>query len=266
MSDLTPTSNATRPTTKLPPRPSKSSNASSSPSVTGTPVHTIQIPKDCIVNSPPEENLQKYKSYSRVQTRQRAFRHCHRCLCASLCLVLLTVVLIMAILYFIYHPKAPTYTLTSLTISGFDPLSSSALTPLSPSINATLQTGNPNKRISILYQTGGSISAYYDTVNLCQGEWPEFRQSPHNVTVFETDLTGSGVLLTSVTRDAILKAEDNNKVPLKVNAKVPVKIKLGVVTSWRIVVRVSCYVIVDSLNGTAAVLSRKCHANTHYLW
>lgn len=266
MSDSIPTSNGSTHTSHLPPRPPPRSNPSSSSSVTATPVHTIQIPKDHVIKSPLEENVKKYKSYSRVQMRKRALRRCNRCLCAGLCLAILTVILIMAILYFIYRPKAPTYTLTSLSISGFGPLSSSALTPFNPSINALLQTSNPNKRISILYQTGGTISAYYDKVNLCQGEWPAFRQLPRNVTVFETDLTGSDVLLTAVTRGAILKAKDDNKVPLMVDAKVPVKIKFGVVTSWRITVKVSCDVIVDSLNGTATVLSRSCHVNTHYLW
>jgi Late embryogenesis abundant protein len=242
------------------------SNPTSSSSVTAAPVHTMQIPKDYVIKSPPDENVRKHASYSRAQMRRRALRHCNRCLCAGLCLVILTVVVILAIMYFIYRPKALTYTLTSITISGFGPLSSSGLTPLNPSINASLQTGNPNKRISILYQMGGSISTYYDEVNLCQGEWPAFRQPPHNVTILEMDLMGSGVLLTSVTHDAILKAEDDNKVPLTVNVKVPVKIKFGVVTSWQITVKLSCDVIVDSLNGTATVLSRTCHANTHYLW
>jgi Late embryogenesis abundant protein len=266
MSDSIPTPNSITRTNQLPPRPPPRSNQSPSSSATAGSVHTLQIPKDYVIKSPSEENMKKYMSYSRIQMRRRVLRHCNRCLCAGLCLAILTVIVILAIMYFIYRPKAPTYTLDSLTISGFDLLSSSGLTPLNPTINASLQTGNPNKRILILYQTGGSISTYYDKVNLCQGEWPAFRQPPGNVTIFEVDLMGSGVLLTSVTRDAILKAEDYDKVPLTVNAKVPVKIKFGIVTSWQITVKVSCDVIVDSLNGTANILSRTCHANTHYLW
>ncbi|KAF3327251.1 Protein YLS9 [Carex littledalei] len=263
MSDSTPTSIGTTKTNQVTPLAPLSSNQSSYPV---TPVHTIQIPREYVMKSPPEANFAKYASYSRIQMRQRVFRRCHRSLCAGVCLLILTIIVIMTIVYFIYRPKAPTYALTALTISGFEPLSSSALTPLSPSITASLQTGNPNKRISILYQTGGSVSAYYDTVHLCQGEWPAFRQPPRNVTVFKMDLTGSGVLLTSVDRSAILKDVDVNKVPLTVKAKVPVKIKFGMVTSWPILVRLSCDVIVDSLNGTATVLSRACHVDTHYLW
>jgi hypothetical protein len=269
MADPIKSSQKTKQTHPLPPLPEyANSRASRSSNFTDNPqVCMLQIPRDHVLKVPSDEIRQRYRSYTKYKPIQRRIRHVFcRCLCASICLLVLILVAIGCVFYFCFRPKAPTYTLTSLSISGFENLLNSTVTPLNPSIIATVQTENPNKRISILYQTGGLVSLRHDQVYLCEGDWPSFRQGPRNVTVFATNLTGSGVLLTALNRDELVKDQINGTVPLTVNAKVPVKIKFSFLTSWLIRVKVSCDVMVSSLTGKAAILSKTCHITTHYLW
>ncbi|KAJ3681022.1 hypothetical protein LUZ60_015511 [Juncus effusus] len=241
--------------------------SSPTPTADTTLIHSIQFPRDYVIKSPPREHYVKLSTYSRTRPRRRRIlQHCQRIICASICTIILVLILLAIIVYATFRPKPPSYSLTSLSISGFDPLLSSPFTPLNPYINARLRTENPNKRISVVYQTGGSISVSFDKVELCNGDWPAWVQKPGNTTQFETDLNGSGILLTSSTRNEILTAENNSLVPLTMDAKFPVKIKYKFVRSWSVTVKVSCDVKVDSLNTTANVISKKCHVNTHYLW
>ncbi|KAJ1688987.1 hypothetical protein LUZ63_013142 [Rhynchospora breviuscula] len=243
---------------------SHSPSTSSSGSV---PVYMLQFPRDHVLKMPSEDVQQQYKNYTKYKPIQRRIqRGCCHCLCTSICLIVILLVTVGCILYFGFRPKAPTYSLTNLSISGFEPLLTSSVTPIDPSIVATVKTENPNKKLSILYQTNGIVSVYFDSTYLCSGDWPSFRQGPQNVTIFETNLTGSGILLTALNRDSIVKAETNGSVPLTVYAKVPVKLKFSFITSWVITVRVTCDVAVTTLTSKAAILSKKCHIKTHYLW
>lgn len=252
----------------MPPIPQNEKSCTSDGSSTENPaVYMLQFPRDHVLKVPSEENRHRYKNYAKYKPIQRHFqRGCCRCLCASICLLMLLLVAVGCTFYFFFRPKAPTYTLTDLSISGFKPLLNSSVTSLNPSIVAMVQTENPNTRILILYQTGGSVSINFDQVHLCEGDWPVFRQGPRNVTVFETNLTGSGVLLTASNRDELVKDQINGSVPLRVYAEIPVKIKFSLITSWLITVDVSCNVSVSGLTAKAAVLSKTCHIKTDYLW
>lgn len=269
MADPTKSSQKTKQTHPLPPLPDyKNSHASGNSSFSDNPqVYMLQIPRDHVLKEPSDESKQRYKRYTKYRPIQRSIRHgFFRCLCASICLLVLILIAIGCVVYFCFRPKTPTYTLTGFSISGFEPLLNSSVTPLNPSIIATVQTENLNKRISILYQTGGSVWLHFDQVYLCEGDWPSFRQGPKNVTAFATKLTGSGVLLTALNRDKLVRDQTNGSVPLAINAKVPVKIQFSFITSWLITARVSCDVMVSSLTGKAAILSKTCRIKTHYLW
>ncbi|KAF3327250.1 Late embryogenesis abundant protein [Carex littledalei] len=270
MADPIKSSQKTKQTHPLPPLPSLPDYASSrtfgNSSFSDNPqVYMLQIPRDHVLKVPSNESKQQYKRYTYKPIQRHRHSFC-RCLCASICLLVLILIAIGCVVYFFFRPKTPTYTLTGFSIAGFEPLLNSSVTPLNPSIIATVQTENPNKRISILYQTGGSVWLHFDEVYLCEGDWPSFHQGPKNVTVFATNLTGSGVLLTALNRDKLVKDHRNGSVPLAINAKVPVKIKFSFITSWLITARVSCDVMVSSITGKAAILSKTCRIKTHYFW
>jgi hypothetical protein len=174
----------------MPPIPQHANGHETSASFTkNLSVNIIQIPRDLVLKVPSEENQHRYKRYTKYKPiEHRIQRGCCRCLCASICLLVLILIAIGCISYFLFRPKTSTYASTDLSISGFEPLLNSPVTPLNPSIVATVQTENPNKRISLLYQAGSLISVNFDQLHLCDGVWPVFRQKPKNVTVLEMNL------------------------------------------------------------------------------
>ncbi|EHA8592524.1 NDR1/HIN1-like protein 13 [Cocos nucifera] len=222
--------------------------------------YVIQVPKDQIYRVPPPENSRRLQAYTRRAHRRRC--GCCCCLAWTAALLLLLFVAVAAaagILYLVFQPKIPKYSVDGLSVKGFN-LSSIAtdLAAISPEFDATVRADNPNKKIGIYYRPGSSISISYDGVNLCHGVWPTFHQAKRNVTVFKTALTGSGIRLSAAIRDALVTAQSRRKVPLEINLQVPVRVKFGAVTTWTITVKVRCDVTVDKLTADSRIVSKSC--------
>ncbi|XP_073009531.1 NDR1/HIN1-like protein 13 [Typha latifolia] len=237
------------------------SDLSSSPS----PDYVIQVPKDQIYRVPPPENAHLIKTYTRRAAGRRRSRGCCRFLaCFALVLLSLAVAIAAtaAVLYLVYRPKLPSYSFDSLTVKNLN-LSLPAGAAFSPEIDAAVRAVNPNSKISIFYREGSSISVFYDGVNLANGVWPAFDQKPKNVTAFVTALTGKGIRLSSAMHTKMLTAEKRREVPLTVDARVPVRVKFGAVTTWTITVKVKCDVTVDKLTPAAKIVSKTCHVKVN---
>ncbi|KAJ4787048.1 hypothetical protein LUZ62_038294 [Rhynchospora pubera] len=228
--------------------------------------YIIQIPKEQILRQPPPEHAHRAKVYARRPLRRRAVRRCCCSLIASLICLLIAVGAAAGIFYLIIRPKAPSYSLSSVNMTGLDPVLTSASTPLSPNVEATIEANNKNKHLSILYQSGGTVDLYFEDTKLCSGDWPKFRQGPKNNTALQVQMTGSGILMTANTRDSLVNDQKNQSVPLVMHAKVPVKIKYGPVTTWKITAKVKCNIVVDGIAGEMTVLKKDCSAKSNYLW
>lgn len=217
--------------------------------------YVIQVPKDQIYRYPPPENARRMQKLARRKPRRSC---CCRCICWSLALLLLLIFLLAAtagVLYLIFRPQAPKYSVDSIAISGFNLTS---LSSISPEFDVTIRAQNPNKKIGIYYETGSSVSVYYSDVDLCNGALPAFYQPSKNVTVFQMALKGSSILLTSSVHSALLAQQKSGTVPFKLNLKAPVKIKVGAVKTWTITVKVKCDLTVDSLTPAAKIVSKDC--------
>jgi Late embryogenesis abundant protein len=151
-------------------------------------------------------------------------------------------------------------------MTGVDPVLTSASVTLFPVIEATIEADNKNKRLSILYQSGGTVDLYFQDTRLCSGAWPKFRQGPKNITEVQLEMTGSGLLLTAATRDVLVISQKSKSVSFMMRAKVPVKVKYGPLTTWKITAKVKCDITVDGISGEMLVLKKDCSAKTNYLW
>ncbi|KDP42899.1 hypothetical protein JCGZ_23841 [Jatropha curcas] len=224
-----------------------------SPPPAGT--YVIQIPKDQVYRVPPPENAKRYQQLSRRKHRRST---CCCCLCWFFGL-LFTFILLAAIaagvLYLVFRPEAPKYSIESVSIKGFN-LTSSA--PLSPEFDVAVRAHNPNNKIGIYYRTGSSVNVYYNDVRLCNGKLPVFYQGTNNVTVFVASLKGSGIELTSAVHKALISGETKGAVPFKLNLRAPVRIKVGSLKTWTITVKVDCDVTVDKLTSKSKLVSKHC--------
>ncbi|KAF5727564.1 protein YLS9-like [Tripterygium wilfordii] len=229
------------------------------PSAKPTPppgTYVVQIPKDQVFRLPPPENARRLEQLSRRKPRRG---RCCCCLCALLA-VLATVIAIAgiaaAVLYLVFRPKVLDYSIDKVAIRGFNLTSSTS--PISPEFDVTVRAENPNKKIGVYYLDGSSVNVYYNEDRLSTGALPVFYQPSKNVTVFVTVLRDSGIVLTSSARKALADEQKKKTVPFKVGMKVPVKIKVGSVKTWKITVKVKCDVTVDKLTAFAKIVSQDC--------
>lgn len=228
--------------------------------------YVIQIPKDQIFRHPSPENARRYQKYSSSKKPRRSCCCC--CLCWTLGLAAILIVLLAVaagVFYLVFRPEAPSYSVQDISIAGFNVSSAASGSRISPEFNVTVRADNPNKKISIYYEKDSSINVYHSDVNWCSGVLPAFHQPSRNVTVFQTKLKGSGIVLTSAVRETLVNQQRQGNIPLKLNLKAPVKIKVGSVKTWTITVKVSCNVMVDNLTAESKIVSNDCDFSVR-LW
>ncbi|KAK6138238.1 hypothetical protein DH2020_028022 [Rehmannia glutinosa] len=105
---------------------------------------------------------------------------------------------------------------------------------------------NPNGRIGIYYLKDSSVNVFYNDVELSGGVLPTFYQPKKNVTVLQTPLTGSDVVLTGAVKTELRNAQNRRRVPLVVNVEAPVKIRVGSAKTWKLQLRsdaTSCWMV-----------------------
>jgi hypothetical protein len=217
--------------------------------------YIIKIPKDRIFRYPPPENSHRFQKYSKKKQGRRC---CRRCLCWTLALLALIVFLVgvtACILYLVYRPEAPKYSVDNLAIRG---VNLTATGPISPQITVTVRARNPNDKIGVYHETGGSSKLFYSGVNLCNGVLPAFYQPSNNVTVFQTELRGSDIVLSSQLHTALLTEQRQGRVPLRLNLEAPVKIKVGSVKTWTITFKIKCDLTVDNLTAGSTIVTKDC--------
>ncbi|KAL6993309.1 hypothetical protein U1Q18_011425 [Sarracenia purpurea var. burkii] len=182
-----------------------------------------------------------------------------KCLCWTICLIFLQIVIVAiaaAVVYFVFHPKLPKYSVDSMRITQFS-LSNDANLDATFNVNITAQ--NPNKKIGIYYLGGSRISVWYTATQLCQGALPEFYQGHQNTTVLDVALTGQTQNATELLQ-SLQAQQATGSIPLRLRATVPVKVKLGSIKlmKWKFLVR--CNVVVDSLatDNDISIRSSSC--------
>lgn len=221
--------------------------------------YVIQIPKDQVYRVPPPDNARRYDQYTR---RKQHRNRCCCCFCWFIGLIFILIVLLgitAGVLYLVYRPEAPKYSIENIAVGGFNLTSPSATAAISPEFNVTVKANNPNDKIGIYYLKDSSAEIFYNNARLSNGAWPAFYQPSNNVTVFGTVLKGNGIKLRSEDRRALVEAQTKRKVPLTVRIRAPVKIKVGSVKTWKITVKVNCDVTVNELTAKAKIVSKDCN-------
>ncbi|KAL2634457.1 hypothetical protein R1flu_005936 [Riccia fluitans] len=209
------------------------------------------------VTGKPGEGSLPYPAVYAAPKKHR--RSCCCCCFAWLCslLVILVVALGIASLVFwlVVRPKIPDYEVTDVRITGLQ--QSLTTGQLNTGLSFTLDTYNPNKKMGFYYD---DIDIEVETLDLVigQGQIPPFYQGHKNRTIITQTLKSQQIPLTQDNKDKLLKAQDDNKLLLKVKIDVKAGVKVGDVKSSKIKVKVRCDVEIDpSLTGNQ-VLSKDC--------
>lgn len=218
--------------------------------------YVIQVPKDQIYRVPPPENAHRLQLLSRKKASRSS--SCRRCFCYFLAaIVILAVLAVLAggVLYLVFRPEHPKYSVEGFSVSGINLTSTS---PISPKFDVTVRSRNGNGRIGIHYEKGSKVDVFHGDVDLCNGVLPVFYQPANNVTVVRTALSGSRIQLTSGVRKGMRGEVSKKTVPFKLRIKAPVRIKVGSVKTWTMTVKINCDVTVDKLTAPSRIVSRTC--------
>ncbi|KAI9381656.1 hypothetical protein POPTR_015G148200v4 [Populus trichocarpa] len=178
---------------------------------------------------------------------------CCRFLCWTLSLLFLLILLIgvvAGILYLVFQPKLPKYSIDRLQITQFNLTNNSSLTA---TFDVTITARNPNKKVGVYYEGGSHISVWYTGTNLCQGSLPRFYQGHRNTTVLNVVLSGqtndANTLITSLQQ----QQQQTGIIPLNLRVIQPVRIKFGKLKIMKVKFRVRCRLDVDNLAANNAI-------------
>ncbi|CAA0838063.1 Unknown protein [Striga hermonthica] len=183
---------------------------------------------------------------------------CRRCCCLA-CLwtfliligLLLLAAVAAAVLYALYHPRRPLFSVTSLRISAFNLTTAPAdgSTRLTAAASVTLSARNPNTR-KITYLFGPSaVSVRSGLVVLCSGSAASFTSLPGNVSAVHAAAASSGRLLYG--DDAQSLREDLRKRGAEL--KIVVETTVGVIVEKKKMRKVGIRIKCDGIHGQLVV-------------
>ena len=204
--------------------------------------------------------LQHGRAIPLIQAKPAKKSGCYcKCICWTVSLLVLLLIIIAAtagIIYLVFQPKLPNYSIDSLKISdlrlNFD-------MTLYAKFDVKITANNPNKKIGIYYKKGGKLSVWYTKTKLCEGSLPNFYQGHQNKTVLNVALTGQSqygnTLLT-----ALQEQQQTGRIPLDLKVQAPVAIKLGKLKLRKVRVLGGCLLVVDSLatNNFISIKASNC--------
>ncbi|CAA2941279.1 NDR1 HIN1 6 [Olea europaea subsp. europaea] len=178
-----------------------------------------------------------------------------KCICWTLGLLILLLIIIGAtigILYLVFQPKLPKYSVDNLRISD---LTLNFDLSLYARFNVKITAYNPNKNIGIYYEKGSHLSVWYKNINLCQGSIPRFYQGYQNKTVLNVALSGQNQYGRTLLK-ALQEEQQTGRIPLDLKINEPVSIKLKTLKLRKVKIIGTCKLIVDSLS-TDSIISIK---------
>ncbi|CAN1123066.1 NDR1/HIN1-like protein 6 [Linum perenne] len=183
---------------------------------------------------------------------------CCRCFCWIFSILLFLIIAVGAtigILFLIFRPKLPDYTIDRLQIAQFS-LTQTTPPTLSATFNVTITARNPNKRIGIHYVGGSRIGVSFAGTELCRGSLPKFYQGHRNTTVLNVPLSGESSDAAALFGEMQGEQQRNGFVPLDLRVRQPVRIKMGKLKLPKLKFAVRCRLNVDSLSANNRIRIR----------
>lgn len=192
----------------------------------------------------PASKAQLYNA-TRPAYRPRPPRRGHRrSCCCSICLwttfLILLILLLAAIaggvIYLIYRPHRPSFSVASLQLSRFN-LTDTAVTS---AFNVTLIARNPNSDIAFFYDQT-SVRILSGGVDIGDGSFPAFAHAKRNVTTLKATISSSNTPIDAGADTTALKSSVKSKnLPLKIELETKVKVKIGKLKTKKLKIRVTC--------------------------
>jgi hypothetical protein len=179
-------------------------------------------------------------------------RRRNRCCLCFLCLVAFLLVLILQagiaalVIWVIYRPHQPSFTLNSVQIPKFNVTKDSHL---SYEFDLQMDAKNPNKKVSFYYDVF-SVKVSSGNVDLADGSVPGFFHGTKNTTVLKSNLKSQNLALGASDAKNLKSAQSKGKIKLDVDLQTRVRVKMGKWKSHNVKVDVKCKGVSAVISGT----------------
>ncbi|KAJ9179330.1 hypothetical protein P3X46_011133 [Hevea brasiliensis] len=205
-------------------------------------------------------------AYRPQPQRKRSRRSCWCACCLWVTLIIFILLVLVAIagaiIYVIYRPQRPTFSVSGLKVSSLNFTSSSQLTT---NINFNITARNPNKKLVYIYNPVTiSVTTEKEDILIGNGLLPSFVHGTKNTTLLKATITSSGQQLDDIPSSQLKTAlKSKNGLGLKIELETKVKLKMGGLKTPKVGIRVSCEGIKVTVPSgktatTASVSNAKC--------
>ncbi|KAK1259006.1 hypothetical protein QJS04_geneDACA017966 [Acorus gramineus] len=194
------------------------------------------------VGAPPAMKSQQYRPAYRPRLpppkQRRSRRGCCCCLCLWLTFLLIAVILAAAIaagvIWILYRPHRPDFTVSSLRLSTFNVSSSGRL---DSRLDLNFTAHNPNRKIVFLYDPISISASATDGALIGSGSVAGFAQPAKNTTVVRGTVSGSGIV---VDKGLVTDLKGKASVGLEIVMETKAGVKMGGLKTKRVGIRVTC--------------------------
>ncbi|KAI3707216.1 hypothetical protein L6452_25535 [Arctium lappa] len=178
--------------------------------------------------------------------RRHGLRRCF-CLCCFWSILIVILLLLLAtisgcVLYLLYNPHRPTFTVASLKISQFNlTTATDGTTHLTSQLNLTISTKNPNKKI-VFYYDPVAIACLSEGTQIANGSFGNsFTSNPNNITILRSSLSSNSLLLETETVNQMRSdLKRKSGLPLKILLDTEATMKIESFKSKKIGIRIKC--------------------------
>lgn len=183
---------------------------------------------------------QPYRPTPKARRRRSS---CHRCcICCIWFIIFLLALLLLAaiaggVVWVLYRPQRPTFSVSSLKFTTFNLTSDSLNSRLDLSVSAR----NPNKKIVFFYDPI-SIDVSSQGVDIGNGTFPALVHGTKNSTTLKATVSTGGPRDLDTDSATLLRSDlkKKNRLALQLRLETKVKVKLGSLKTKKVGVRVFC--------------------------
>lgn len=229
------------------------------PPDTYSETYVIQIPKDQIYRIPPPENalFVERRGKKPVEKNKKSRPKCWVWITGSILVVLaLTIALILVTLSIVYRSKSPSFSVAHVLVK-YAPNSTHKHSQ-SVGYTISLKANNPNEIMGIDYDSGGVVTLSSEGKKIATGKFPSLEQGETGFKKIKVFLKGTKETLPKEIEKSMKANKTKVPVSLTLNAKLRVKLKLGVIKTWIIDMDVACKFKVNTLGVGSTILSEEC--------
>ncbi|KDP40769.1 hypothetical protein JCGZ_24768 [Jatropha curcas] len=182
-------------------------------------------------------------AYRPQPQRKRSRRSCCCACCLWITMIVFALLLLAAIagavIYVIYRPHRPTFTVSALKVSSLNITSNSHLIT---NINLNITAKNPNKKLVYIYNPITiSVVTAKDDIFIGNGLLPSFAHGTKNTTLLKATITSSNVQLDDTSSSQLKQdLKTKNGLALKIKLETKVKVKMDSLKTPKVGIRVSC--------------------------